>query len=256
MTILDRIIRNKRLEIHEREESKPLGSFLNTLEKSDRNFKHAISKKDKNINLIAEIKKASPSEGIIRRDFDVENIAQIYDKYADAISVITDNKFFLGELDSIKKVREVSSLPILCKDFIVNGYQIYEARFYGADAILLIADVLTLKEINQFIDIAESLEMDVLLENKNKSDLGKSLQTNAHIIGINNRDLSDFSIDIDKTKQLSNICKDRIIVSESGIDAKEDIDFLSEFADAVLVGTSFMKSENIENTIKEIFSYE
>src|SRR3989338_2789436 len=185
--MLKQIIENKRKEIKISRKKFPLSNFKNKIVNSERDFKKALMK-DK-LNLIAEFKRNSPSGNINGKQYDIKTIINIYNKYASAISVLTDNKFFSGSLGDMKEVSKLTKLPILRKDFIIDEYQIYEARFYNADAVLLIASILSLEEINDFIDIAKSMNMNCLVEVHNEEDLNKVLKSNAIIIGINNRNL-------------------------------------------------------------------
>ena len=251
--MLSKIIENKRKEVEYNKEKMPLDSFKPKLQKSSKDFRKAISK-DK-LNLIAEIKRSSPSHNKLNSELDLNNIVNIYAKYADAISVLTDKKFFDGSLEDMKLVSGLTSLPILRKDFIIDEYQIYEARSFGADAILLIASALTLDEINNFIDTAKSLNMDCLVELNTKEELVKVLSSKAGIIGINNRNLDTLKIDLNTTLKLMNqIPDDKIIVSESGITSKDYLEKIKSKVNAILVGTLFMKSENPEYEIKKILS--
>lgn len=257
--ILKEIIKNKEIEvtrrkriIHPMEEVKKMAYEL---PKTTRDFKQAISLPKGQLKLIAEIKKASPSEGVICNDFDPVAIANIYESNnASAISVLTDEVFFQGNLQHLKAVKSATNIPILRKDFIIDEYQIYESKVAGADAILLIADCLSVKKINNFLNISESLGLDAVVEIHNTDDLDKVLQTKAEIIGINNRNLYTFVVDIKTTFMLKLLIpKDKIVISESGIKTNEEVRLLQEKGiDAILVGTTLMKSENIEDKIKEI----
>lgn len=247
--MLKEIIENKRKEIEKSKRKFPLSSFKSKLKKSDRDFEKAISGR---LRLIAEVKKASPSEGIIRTDFNIKQIIEIYDKYADAISVLTDKKFFSGDLKNIKEAKRYTDKPILRKDFIIDEYQIYESRHYGADAILLIASALTEKQIDKFIGIAKKYSMDCLVEVRTMAELDKVLRTRADIIGINNRNLDTLKINLNTTLRLADkIPKNKIIVSESGFKSKKDIEKLKGKVNAFLIGTAFMKSRDIEGKIME-----
>ncbi|MDA1060315.1 MAG: anthranilate phosphoribosyltransferase, partial [bacterium] len=220
---------------------------------SDRDFFAAISKPG--LSLIAEIKMASPSEGDILTDLNsIEKIAYTYETSgASAISVVTDEKYFKGSYDNLRKVREITkNIPLLCKDFILNEFQIFKAREYGADAILLISSLLPLEKMEKFFLVAKSFGMDVLFENHNEEDLKKSLEAGAKIIGINNRDLRDFSVDLETTNRLIKLCpKDSLIISESGIKSGVDLEKLDERVDGILVGTALMRSSDINSKIHE-----
>ena len=256
-TILDKIIAHKKTEIEEQKNLIPLDEIKLRLSDVDdvRGFKKAISRSRK-VNLIAEIKKASPSKGIIRKDFDPSAIAEIYEQSgASSISVLTDKEFFQGDLSFLKAVRSVTSkTPILRKDFIIDEYQVYQSRLSGADAILLIASVLDLQSLNLLLLIAKDIDLDCLVEVHNEEELSKALASNAEIIGINNRDLRTFIVDLQTTFRLSRLIPDdKIIVSESGISSAEDVKFLSKCGvNAMLVGESLMTSKDIALTINQL----
>jgi indole-3-glycerol phosphate synthase len=256
-TILDKIIAHKKIEVEEQKSLIPLDEIKRKLAQVDdvRGFKNAISRSGK-VNLIAEIKKASPSKGIIREDFDPSAIAEIYEQNgASAISVLTDKKFFQGDLSFLKAVRSVTSkIPILRKDFIIDEYQVYQSRLSGADAILLIASVLDLQSLNLLLSIAKDIDLDCLVEVHNEEELNKALASNAEIIGINNRDLRTFNVDLQTTANLvRTIPDDKIIVSESGISSAEDVKFLSKCGvNAMLVGESLMADKDIAQKIKQL----
>jgi len=209
--------------------------------------------------LIAEIKKASPSAGVIRADFDPVQIAQIYaDRGASALSVLTESRFFLGHPNHLAAVRAHVSLPILQKDFIVDDFQIDEARALGADACLLIAALLTAQQIQDYFHLARAWSLDVLVEVHNEREL-ESVMEWAPLIGINNRDLATFTTDLSTTFRLlsyipSHLRKERLIVSESGIRSRTDIERLREAGiDAVLIGESLMATGDIADKITELF---
>lgn len=225
-----------------------------TLQKSECSFAKAL--KGKGVSLIAEIKKASPSRGVIfKGKFDVAKIAKSYEMAgASAISVLTDEKFFQGSFDNLALARAATkNTPLLCKDFIAHEYQIFKAREYGADAILLIAAILEMAEIRRFIKVAKSLGMDCLVEVHNENDLEKALKVGAKIIGINNRDLKTFKIDMGISDRLTpKIPRGKLIVVESGIQSRADIEGLDKRVNAVLVGTSIMCSKNISEKVREL----
>ncbi|MDP3142463.1 MAG: indole-3-glycerol phosphate synthase TrpC [Candidatus Omnitrophota bacterium] len=220
----------------------------------NRFFKDSISQPDR-LNLIAEIKKASPSRGIIRYDFNAVNLARIYqDSGADALSVLTEEQFFKGNIAFINSIRKKSRLPILRKDFIIDDFQIYESYVYGADAILLIAQILEREQLANFINLSQRLGMDCLVEVHNEEDLKKALDTDARVIGINNRDLRTLKVDLQTTARLrSFIPSDKIVVSESGIHTVEDIAFINNLGvNAVLIGEAFLESYDIPARIKSL----
>ena len=217
-------------------------------------FKKNISRKG-HINLIAEIKKASPSKGIIRHDFDPIGIALTYQAAgASAISILTDERFFDGKLEYLKLVKERVTIPILRKDFIIDEYQIYETAANRADAMLLISQILTQAELTRYISLAKDLGMDTLVEVHNEEDIEKALESHALIIGINNRDLRTFNVDITATQRLIHLIpENKITVSESGIKSYEDVMFLKSLEiNAVLIGETFMKEKNIGDKVREL----
>jgi indole-3-glycerol phosphate synthase len=254
--ILDTIVAHKQEEIQRQKNLLPLSALRQTLRNSSstRDFKAVISTPGQ-INLIAEVKKASPSKGIIREDFDPITIAQIYQSSgAAAISVLTDERFFQGHLSYLTTIRKTTSIPLLRKDFIIDEYQIYQARAAGADAILLITAILELRTMQTFLNIAHSLHLDCLVEVHTESELKKVLDTDAQIIGINNRDLKTFQTSLDTTARLRRLIpKDKVIVSESGIHSREDVRRLREDdINAILVGESLMRSADINTKMKEL----
>ena len=208
------------------------------------------------VHLIAEIKKASPSAGVLRDSFDPVAIAQIYQSSgADAISVLTDEPFFMGSLEHLKEVKLNVRIPVLRKDFILDPYQIYEARTAGADAILLIAELLSDSQLKEFLERVHSLGMEALVEVHTVDDLEKSLRAGALIIGINQRNLHTFEIHRETVDQLVPLIpKGKLIVCESGIRSREDVLYLKTLGiHAALIGETFMRSPDIAGKIKELF---
>lgn len=250
--VLDKIIKNKQEEIKQIKRDFPLNRFKSKLKKSNRNFAKAIS--EKQINLIAEIKAASPSKGILVKTLHPSKIARTYQiSGASAISVLTDSRFFGGLPEFLEQARTASEIPVLRKDFIIDEYQVYESRYYGADAILLIASVLSKEKIAKFIKTADKYNMDCLVEVHDDKELRKALSAKARIIGINNRNLKTLKIDLNTTlKLVKKIPKDKIIVSESGFIKKSDVKKVKGKVNAILIGTSLMKSDNIKKKIKEL----
>lgn len=258
--ILTRIIEEKRKALDEAKRAKPLDVLMREARgvcvKSA--FKRNIARPHA-VNLIAEIKKASPSRGIIRGDFNPAKIAVAYQANgASAISVLTDERFFEGRLDYIKLVKDHTTLPVLRKDFIIDEYQVYESAVAGADAILLIADILARDEMKRLYDLAHSLGLDVLLEAHNEEDVEKALATGGAIIGINNRDLHLFKVDLAVTQRLVRmIPADRIRVSESGIRTHEDVMFLKSIGiNAVLIGETFMEADDVGAKVREVIGHQ
>jgi len=257
--ILTKIIEEKRREIEAAKDRLTFAQMQKRLRvlPSGRNFKAAISKEHE-INLIAEIKKASPSKGVFRHEFDLLKIAQVYRAYgAKAISILTDEKFFRGKLEYLELVRKNVYLPILRKDFILDKYQLYESKLFGADAVLLIAEILSQSELFNFLEICKNLAMDAVIEVHGEEDIKKALSVEAQIIGINNRDLHTFNVNLEITSNLINsIPKNKVIISESGISTYEDVMFLKSLGvNAVLIGEAFMKSDDIGSKIREVMGY-
>ncbi len=207
------------------------------------------------LRIIAEIKEASPSRGVIRYNFNPVEIAMEYTAAgAAAISVLTEENYFLGSLKYIRQVKTATNLPVLRKDFLTDPYQIYEARVNGADAVLLIASLLNANQITTMLAIAEGLGMDCLVEVHNAEELQKVLATPAKIIGINNRNLSTLTVDLGTAQELSkSMPADRLIVVESGIEKYDDIkQYQGSNINCFLIGETFMKSGNIKAKFKEL----
>ncbi len=223
-----------------------------------RPFIEAIHK-PRTISLIAEIKRQSPSRGIIRENFNLQEIALIYQETGvQAISVLTEEDYFGGSLFFINEVKGLASAPILRKDFIIEPYQIYESRFYGADAILLIAALLTQGEISEFIGLCAELGLDCLVEVHTEKELKKILKfKEVSLIGINNRDLRTFEVDFKTTEKLFPLIpKDKIVVVESGIKSYQDVLFLKILGvSAVLIGGAFMEAQDIKKKVEEIMGW-
>jgi indole-3-glycerol phosphate synthase len=222
---------------------------------ASRDFRSAIHRRGDTIKLIAEIKKASPSKGLIRTDFDPLKIAEIYESGSvNAISVLTEKDFFQGDLTYIRQVKAVSTKPVLRKDFIFDEYQIYESRANGADAILLIAAILDLIKAAEFYHLASELGLAVLFEVHDEDDLAIAMHVDTDIIGINNRNLKTLTINLETTLRLKALIPaGKIIVSESGIRTRKDVVSLQDNGiDAMLIGTSFMESPDIGSKIEEL----
>ncbi len=257
--ILDDIIANKQKEVgslKKRLSGKDPRQLIKGLPKP-RNFLNAF-KKGK-FSLIAEVKKASPSAGVIRKDFDPITLAKTYEECgASAISVLTDEKYFQGKLEYLKAAKDSTTIPILRKDFIIDEAQIYESRIAGADAVLLIVRVLDDSKLAKMLKLAEELGMQALVEVHNAKELERALKTQAKIIGINNRDLDSLQIDLQNTPRLVQQfpkLKERIVISESGIKTKEDILLLKKAGvDGILMGQTLLKSDNIPDKVNELLS--
>ncbi len=222
-----------------------------------RPFKEAISK-PRQISLIAEIKQASPSRGIIRQNFNLQEITQAYlGAGVQAVSVLTEEDSFGGNPAYIAEVKNIISAPILRKDFILEAYQVYESRYLGADAILLIADLLTKDKLAEFMQIADSYDLDYIVEVHDEKELKKVLTLKAPIIGINNRNLRTLEVDFKTTEKLFTLIpRDKIVVVESGIRNAQDVLFLKILgASSVLIGTAFMEAVDIKRKVEEVMGW-
>lgn len=257
MTILEKIIEKKRERVASAKRSQPISDLKSIISGSrqPRDFRLAVKKDAKGLKIIAEIKKASPSRGLIRSDFDPVRIASLYQENGvDAISVITEEDYFQGRLGFLSDVRKASTLPLLRKDFIMDEYQIYEARAHGADAVLLISAMLSYGQAEEYLDLVRELGISALFEVHDFRELEPVLKLNAPIVGINNRNLRTMAIDLNTTSLLKGeIPSDRIVVSESGIHSRGDLLRVQECGvDAVLVGTSLMSADDISKKIDEL----
>ena len=254
--ILDTIVAHKRKELLDEQDQISLSELKSKLTDvpPTQDFFSAITNPN-SINLIAEVKKKSPSKGIIRSDFDPVQIANTYQENgAAAISVLTDKHFFDGNLSYLSSIREAVNLPLLRKDFTIHPYHIFQARVAGADAVLLIVAVLTPDELKAYIEIATSLSLVSLVEVHTEEELEIALDADAAIIGINNRDLRTFNTTLDTTYNLLELIpEDKVVVSESGIYTRDDVEALREVGiKAILVGESLMRSSNIGEKVREL----
>lgn len=254
--ILDDIIAHKKEELVASKER----ISLSELENKVKDVPKPIDVIDRHNNMsgvkiIAEIKKASPSKGIIREDFDHVNIAKSYEEAgAFALSVLTDEKYFQGKLSYLNDIKKVVSIPLLRKDFTIDPYQIYEARSYGADIILLIVSALELSQIKEFRQVAESLGMNAIVEVHSEVELETALKAESNIIGINNRDLKTFNVSLKVSKRLSSLVPEgKIVIAESGISSRQDIDeLLDSGVETFLVGESFMRADKPGEKLKAL----
>ena len=216
-------------------------------------FKNALAKKE--LSFICECKKASPSKGIIAEDFPYLDIAKDYDAAgADAISVLTEPKWFLGSDEYLKEISGSVGIPCLRKDFVVDPYMIYEAKLLGASAVLLIVAILSEKELAEYLEICSGIGLDALVEAHDEAEIRTALSVNASIIGVNNRNLKDFSVDKENSLKLRKIIpNDVLFVSESGIESADDIKYVREMgADAVLVGETMMRAADKKAKLNEL----
>jgi len=254
-TILDKIVAEKKEWVAMMKRDLPV-SLLKERAAQHRTLDFAAAIGGSSLRLIAEIKKASPSKGILRPDFNPAELARDYARAgAAAISVLTEAKYFLGRLEDITTVREEVSLPILRKDFIFDEYQLYESAAWGADAILLIAAILGRRQLNEYMFLSRRLGLRCLVEVHNESEVGQALHAGAKIIGINNRDLATFKTDIETTGRLRPLIPaGHLVVSESGITSREDIKKIREWGvNAVLVGEALVTAADPAAKIEELF---
>ena len=256
--ILDQIVAENSLELETRKRSVPLDELRRVALEQPPPLDFVSALRGDCIQLIAEVKKASPSRGIIRPDFNPVEIAQTYaSNGASAISVLTESRYFQGSLNHLKDIRDTPGdkrLPLLRKDFIFDSYQVYESRAYGADSLLLIVAILTAEKLEELLGLSHQLNMSCLVEVHNEAELGIALRSQASIIGINNRNLSTFTVDLTTTKRLRPLIPaGRIVVSESGIKNRNDMAKLRKWGvDAMLVGESLMSAADIGAKVKEL----
>ena len=247
MNILDEIVANTKAKVSIAKEKVSLDDLASTIHSNKIvKSKFKASLKDKDQAIIAEIKKASPSAGIISENFDPVTKAQEYEAFgASALSILTEEDYFLGSTQYLKDVKKISKLPILRKDFIVDIYQIYESKLIGSDCILLIASILSDEELNDFTQLADTLGLDYIIEVHNEDELKRVQDFSEAIIGVNNRDLKSFTVDIENSirlKQLFN--QDNLFVAESGIKGQSDINKLLQHGiNIFLIGESLMKGD-------------
>ena len=250
-TVLAKIVADKAIWVAARKEQQPLSTFQNAIVPSERRFYDAL--RGTRTAFILECKKASPSKGVIRDDFDPARIAGIYKHHASAISVLTDEKYFQGSFDFLPVVSTIAPQPILCKDFIIDPYQIYLARHYQADACLLMLSVLDDEQYRQLAAVAHSLNMGVLTEVSNEAELERAIALEAKVVGINNRDLRDLSIDLNRTRQLApRLGAGVTVISESGINTYADVRELSHFANGFLIGSALMSHSDLDAAVKRV----
>ena len=250
-TVLAKIVADKAIWVEARKQQQPLASFQNAIQPSQRRFYDALS--GTRTAFILECKKASPSKGVIREDFDPAEIAGIYKDYASAISVLTDEKYFQGNFEFLTTVSAVAPQPILCKDFIIDPYQIYLARHYQADACLLMLSVLDDEQYRQLSAVAHSLNMGVLTEVSNEEELERAIALEARVVGINNRDLRDLSIDLNRTRQLApRLGAGVTVISESGINTYAQVRELSHYCNGFLIGSAMMSHGDLQSAVRRV----
>lgn len=258
MSILHEILKYKQEELQGTKSDAPLSDLKARIKDMDavRPFKTAIEREDDQpVKLIAELKKASPSKGLIRKDFSLPQIISVYEKKdVAAISVLTEKRYFEGSLSYLNQARKRTTKPLLRKDFIFDPYQVYESRANNADALLLIVAALEKSQLNDLFFLAKDLTLECLVEVHNWKELDTALYMGAEIIGINNRDLNTLNISLDiSLNLLKDIPDDRTVVSESGINTRADVETIEATkTDAILVGTTIMKAEDIGARIDEL----
>jgi indole-3-glycerol phosphate synthase len=253
--MLDKIIAHKKEEVERSKKLVPLSRLEEQIAQREatRDFARALS--GNGVSLIAEVKKASPSRGLLCPDFNPVVLAKTYAQGgATAISVLTDAKFFQGSLDHLTAIKKEVELPLLRKDFVIDPYQIFEACAYGADALLLIVAVLSQQHLEELLSLRHSLGLKCLVEVHGEDEVERALRSGAEIIGINNRDLNTFLSDIDTTRRLRPLIpQEKIVVSESGIKSRSDVEKLKEWgANAILVGETLVTAEDVPGKMREL----
>jgi len=252
--ILDKIIRKTEEDLLKRKNKEDFNRFL-SVKRNFRDVKKALKSTPENpYKIIAEVKKASPSKGVIREDFSPVDIAKEYVEVADAMSILTEPHFFQGSLKYLEEISRFSTVPLLRKDFIIDEFQIAEAYYYGADFILLIGKALDTGKLRELYSFAKNLGLEVLFEIHDEEDLEKALEVGADIIGFNHRNLETFEMDMDLSKKLiPKLPNDVIVVAESGISDFETVKKLHENGvDAYLVGEHFMRQNDIKQAVKKL----
>lgn len=256
-TILDRILINKKREVAKQKRAVHVSCLLECISRRKAPLDFAAALKGDGIQLIAEVKKASPLKGVLRPYFDPMALARTYaENGAAAISVLTDVEYFQGSPEHLAAIRQAVNLPLLRKDFIYDEYQVYESAAYGADALLLIVAILEPKQLKKMLAVSQRLGMGCLVEVHDEEDLKKAIDAGAEVIGINNRNLKTLEVDLDTTLRiLPFVPADKTVVSESGISRREDIKRLDRWGvDAVLIGEALVTARNIPKKIKELMS--
>lgn len=264
--ILEKIVWHKQQEITQMHRNLPLAELQDRVSNapSPRDFPLALQQSSSQPSLIAEVKKASPSKGIIRADFDPVEIAQAYERGGAAcLSVLTDRKFFQGSFDNLVAIRQRVELPLLCKEFIIDPYQIYLARVAGADAVLLIAAILSDQELQEFLQVIQNLGMNALVEVHTLAELDRVLAlSGVRLVGVNNRNLEDFTVDIGTTQQLLTKRREQLhklditLVSESGLYTPADLALVAEAgARTVLIGESLVKQTDLEQAVSSLINW-
>ncbi len=256
-SILDRILVSKKREVARQKQAVNISCLLECIARRKAPLGFAAALKGDGIRLIAEVKKASPSKGVLRPYFDPMALAKTYaENGAAAISVLTDADYFQGSPEHLAAIRQAVGLPLLRKDFIYDEYQVYESAAYGADALLLITAILEPKQLENLLAVSRRLGMGCLVEVHDEEELKKALDAGAEVIGINNRNLNTFEVDLTTTQRiLPFVPEDKTVVSESGISRREDVKRLEGWGvDAVLIGEALVTARNVPERIKELMS--
>lgn len=252
--VLEKIVADKRIEVEARKKSLPLDSFQDQLVPSTKSLFTSLNKP--NAGYIFECKKASPSKGLIREDFNLDEILEAYTPHAAGISVLTDEKYFQGKFEYLEYVTARVSQPVLNKDFFVDTYQVYLARHYNADAVLLMLSVLSDDEYTALADVADALSLDILTEVSNEEEMERAIALKANIIGINNRNLRDLSTDLATTERLvpmlSGATHQFVVISESGIYTHDDVLRLAPLCQGFLVGSALMAQKDLKRAVNKL----
>jgi indole-3-glycerol phosphate synthase len=255
--MLEKIIAQKREGVEQRKKAAPLTYLQERIVDQRPPLDLAPALKGDHIRLIAEVKKASPSRGLLSPKLNPIELARTYaEGGAAAISVLTEENYFLGSVEHLAAIKEMVGLPLLRKDFIFDPYQVYESRAYGADAVLLITAVLSQGQLKEMISLSHGLGLRCLVEVHNENEVERAVLSGAEIIGINNRDLNTFAVDINTTRRLRSLVpEERIVVGESGIKSRKDVERLGRWrVDAVLVGEALVTASDIRAKMKELLS--
>jgi len=253
--MLDKIMAQKREEVKQRKKSLPLSCLKELIAQREATLDLALALEDTHTRLIAEVKRASPSRGVLRPNFDPVELAKKYAQGgAAAISVLTEANYFQGSLDHLAAIRQEIDLPLLRKDFIFDPYQVYESRAYGADALLLIVAALSQEQLEELLSLSHGLGLNCLVEVHNEAEVERALHSQTKIIGINNRDLATFTTDINTTRRLLPLIpRGRIAVSESGIRNRSDVAKLKGWGvNAVLVGEALVTASDVVTKVREL----
>jgi indole-3-glycerol phosphate synthase len=255
--MLDKIIAQKREEVEQRKKVATTTYLQERIAQQKPPLDLALALKADHIRLIAEVKRASPSRGMLSPNLKPTKLARTYaEGGAAAISVLTEADYFMGRIEHLAAIREAVKLPLLRKDFVFDPYQVYESRAYGADALLLIAAILSQQQLKELVSLSRSLGLKCLVEVHNEGEVEKAVLSEAEIIGINNRDLNTFTVDIDTTYRLRPLIpQKRIVVSESGIKSRKDIEKLGTWGvNAILVGEALVTAGDVLAKMKELLT--